>query len=213
MSACVPVGSSPGGTTFPASICWGSLAFCARSPGAGTPGPAAWEIGAPPRPRRMTEQPTATAAPSSNPGDVDPVGMPVAADQGGAERAGGVGCERRRAAERPIRTRLAIDRSRLEQGERDVGHALPEPLELRLVAYVARSAVLPSQRVRVMPSKATVMRSLSAPSRMRRKLRSATPSRIAPLPERSRDARALHMGDCACSGRPSAVARATASDR
>lgn len=71
----------------------------------------------------------------------------------------------------------------------------------------------PRSRVSLMPSKATGMRSLSAPSTISRKFRSATPPRIAPLTERSRQAPANHMGDCVCPSRPSAPARATASDR
>ena len=46
--------SSPGATTFPASMSWASFAFSAARPGVSTPDPAAWEIGSPPRPRRIT---------------------------------------------------------------------------------------------------------------------------------------------------------------
>jgi hypothetical protein len=44
-----------------------SFAFSAARPGVSTPAPAAWEIGSPPRPRRIQAQPTAIAAPVSGP--------------------------------------------------------------------------------------------------------------------------------------------------
>ena len=58
------VGSSPGATTFPASMSLASFAFSDARPGVSTPAPAAWEIGSPPRPRRITAHPTAIAAPA-----------------------------------------------------------------------------------------------------------------------------------------------------
>ena len=41
--------------------------FPAARPGVSTPAPAAWEIGSPPRPRRIIAHPTAIAAPASGP--------------------------------------------------------------------------------------------------------------------------------------------------
>ena len=52
---------------FPSSISRESLVFSSVRPGVSTPDPAAWEIGSPPRPRRMIAHPTAIAAPISGP--------------------------------------------------------------------------------------------------------------------------------------------------
>jgi hypothetical protein len=63
----VLVDSYPGGAIFPSSISRESSVFSAKRPGVNTPDPAARAIGLPPRPRRMIAQPTAIAAPISEP--------------------------------------------------------------------------------------------------------------------------------------------------
>jgi len=47
------VGVRPGAAILPASISSASIVAASRRPGVSTPDPAAWEIGSPPRPRRI----------------------------------------------------------------------------------------------------------------------------------------------------------------
>jgi hypothetical protein len=97
---------------------------------------------------------------------------------------------------------VLVDDRRREQREPEVGHALEAALESAWSRTGPVSTVLPSSRVRVMPSNATAMLSLSSPSTTNRYRREPMHTSMAGAACGSGPERQDHPGGCDCSRRP-----------